>query len=132
MITLVCGPPGSGKTSYVKDHMRWGDLVIDFDYLYSALSFLPTREKPDQLYPYVECARKALYKKIMYGCPVDVWVIMGGARARDREQFPDAKIILLKKSVSECLRNIMKDPERSGEIERYRPMIEKWYRQYDG
>lgn len=31
MIRLICGPPGSGKTSYVTEHATNGDLVIDLD-----------------------------------------------------------------------------------------------------
>lgn len=29
--TLVCGPPGSGKTTYVRERARAGDVVIDLD-----------------------------------------------------------------------------------------------------
>ena len=28
---LICGPPGSGKTSYVKENAKPGDLIIDLD-----------------------------------------------------------------------------------------------------
>tara|TARA_B100001741_G_C16434587_1_gene542603 strand:+ start:432 stop:962 length:531 start_codon:yes stop_codon:yes gene_type:complete len=30
-VTLVCGPPASGKTTYVKENMSEGDIVIDTD-----------------------------------------------------------------------------------------------------
>lgn len=30
-VTLVCGPPASGKTTYVQSHARTGDTVIDLD-----------------------------------------------------------------------------------------------------
>jgi len=32
-IRLVCGPPAAGKTTYVKDHAKQGDLIIDLDAL---------------------------------------------------------------------------------------------------
>jgi hypothetical protein len=36
-ITLVVGPPGSGKARYVSDHMGVADLVVDYDAIASAL-----------------------------------------------------------------------------------------------
>ena len=35
--TLVCGPPGSGKTTYVEQHMKPGDLVWDWDHVANAI-----------------------------------------------------------------------------------------------
>lgn len=32
-IRLVCGPPAAGKTTYVKEHAKQGDLIIDLDAL---------------------------------------------------------------------------------------------------
>lgn len=37
MITVVTGPPCAGKTTYVQQHKRPGDIVIDFDALAQAL-----------------------------------------------------------------------------------------------
>jgi predicted kinase len=131
-VVVVCGPPGSGKSTYVRNAAAWGDLVIDFDRIYSALSGLPEHEKPGNLFDYVDAVRQALYRKL--DGSVDngkAWVVMGGARKRDRERFPGAQIILLKKSVGECLRNLMKDPARRERLEEYRPMIEKWWKQYE-
>lgn len=39
MIYLVTGLPGSGKTTYVKEHMKDNDCVYDFDYLCAAFSY---------------------------------------------------------------------------------------------
>lgn len=37
MLTVVTGPPCSGKTTYVRTHAQQGDIVIDFDNLAEAL-----------------------------------------------------------------------------------------------
>jgi 5-methylcytosine-specific restriction endonuclease McrA len=37
-LTIVCGPPAAGKTSYVREHAQWNDLVIDLDAIIAMLS----------------------------------------------------------------------------------------------
>jgi hypothetical protein len=37
-VTLVCGPPASGKTTYVERHKQAGDIVIDLDAIASAMA----------------------------------------------------------------------------------------------
>ena len=34
---VVCGPPASGKTTYVKQHMIPGDIVVDLDAIIDAI-----------------------------------------------------------------------------------------------
>lgn len=38
MVYLIVGSPCSGKTTYIKEHMKRGDLVCDVDYIYSAIT----------------------------------------------------------------------------------------------
>ena len=30
-VTLVCGPPAAGKTTYVPEHAKPGDVIIELD-----------------------------------------------------------------------------------------------------
>lgn len=38
MVYLVYGPPCSGKTHYIKEHMQDGDIVCEVDDIYAAIS----------------------------------------------------------------------------------------------
>ena len=40
-VVLVAGPPCAGKTTYVREHIRSGDLVLDRDRLEEALTETP-------------------------------------------------------------------------------------------
>jgi hypothetical protein len=37
MLTIVTGPPCSGKTTYVREHAQPGDIIIDLDAIITAL-----------------------------------------------------------------------------------------------
>ena len=38
MVYLIIGSPCSGKSTYIKEHMKRGDLVCDVDLIYGAIS----------------------------------------------------------------------------------------------
>lgn len=48
MVYLIYGSPCSGKTTYVKEHFKAGDIVCDVDKLYAALCFY--EEHNEELY----------------------------------------------------------------------------------
>lgn len=39
MVYLICGSPCSGKSTYVKEHFKAGDIVCDVDRIYSSLCY---------------------------------------------------------------------------------------------
>lgn len=76
MVCVVSGPPGSGKTTYVQQHRERGDLVVDLDYLLSAISFLDVHDKPEELLPFAIAARNAIYDRLAVHSRVKTaWII---------------------------------------------------------
>lgn len=61
MVYLVYGSPCSGKTTYVKEHTKNGDIVCDVDRLYSAISF--NEEHQSELY--AQEVASMLYKELI-------------------------------------------------------------------
>lgn len=134
-ISIICGPPGSGKTTHVMQRMRVGDLVIDLDRIWKAISFQPTYEKPEGLLPYVLAVREALYETILTGIDEGhVWIITGGASRIEREhlrqRFNNAEIVIIKTEPQQCACNIAGDECRSDKVEEYRDPIQQWWSEY--
>lgn len=61
MVYIVYGSPCSGKTTYIKEHIKSGDIVCDVDRLYSAISF--NEEHQTELY--AQEVASGLYKELI-------------------------------------------------------------------
>jgi len=62
-ITLVCGPPGAGKSTYVQDHATPADLIVDYDLIGHALGS-PDRHTHQHIHPVINAARNAVLHQI--------------------------------------------------------------------
>lgn len=77
-ITAVIGAPASGKSTYVRTHMRSGDIVLDFDQLVATIhpSLADPHQRPEYIVPAVRYAWLAMYSKLVtITQPVHVWLI---------------------------------------------------------
>lgn len=134
-ITVVCGPPGSGKTTYVMQKMRYGDLIVDLDRIWEAISLQPIHEKPDGLIHYVLAIREALYESIKTSRDEGhVWIITCAALRKDRERllqrFRNAELVILDTEPLQCELNVAEDPLRSDKIDECRDLIARWWRDF--
>ena len=91
-VFIVCGPPGSGKTSFVAERCTWGDLVVDVDAILAAISGLPWYDKPTALLPVALDVRDYLYTLIRRGIAYvpRAWVIMSESDATKRGEIAQA------------------------------------------
>lgn len=76
-VTVVCGLPATGKSTYVAEHKARGDIVWDFDVFMTALLGLPSRERPDECIAVVLEMRDALVRRLRL-VPVEraSWIIV--------------------------------------------------------
>lgn len=119
-VTLVCGPPASGKSTYVEQNKRATDLVIDLDVIASGMAgttlhawgmkwlggavrkrneILANLHKPD--------AKKHRM----------AWLIVSEPKAEDRQWWVDrlgaTRVVVMEVGVSTCEARMLTDPERS-------------------
>lgn len=134
MITVVCGPPGSGKTTYVKKQMRWGDLIVDLDTILAAISGLDVYEKPETLLSLSLDVKDFLIERSRRGPFANAWIISGAPKIRERDKYRfqlNAKIVVLETSYFECWRRIANDPRRKQKAQQWEPLIKKWWDNYE-
>lgn len=126
--TLVAGPPCSGKNTYVRDHMRAGDLVVDYDALMAALSGQDMHLHEPDLKPYVYEARDRVIKKWESRRDVDLWIIYGAPRRTDRDFYARRgfRVILLDTPERVCTRRA-----RDERPEGWWKYVHRWFRDYE-
>ncbi|HBV97767.1 MAG: hypothetical protein JL50_03000 [Peptococcaceae bacterium BICA1-7] len=134
-VYIVFGAPLSGKVAYVQEYAGRGDLVVDMDRLYQAVSLLPSYDKPDNLFSNVRGIHNLLIDNIKtrYGKWHSAWVIGGYADRYKRDKLADdlgAELIFCDVSKDECLRRLEVDEDRRCRQDEWRGYIEKWFAAY--
>ena len=88
-VFLVWGSPLSGKSSYVKDVMCEGDLIVDMDNIWQCVSGCERYVKPARLNAVVFNMRDNLLESVKYrrGKWLNAYVIGGYPFAQERERL---------------------------------------------
>lgn len=134
-VTVVCGPPGSGKSTYVARKAEWGDLIVDLEAILTAISGYPRHRHPRGLVPFARAAKDELVEAIEIGLPGQrAWVIVGGASRAERQSLRQrlgATVIVFEVPAAECLRRIAADGSRTSRDGYWEPIVARWWQEYE-
>ncbi len=134
-VNIVYGAPGSGKSTYVKEHMKDGDLVVDLDLLKQAISLKSKSEVPDNLLDTAIELRDKLYE-LIEDKTVDaenIWVIASLPRREQRLELVkrfNANLIYCEATVHECIDRVLLDIERTDKQKQI-DIIDSWFANYE-
>ena len=128
-VYIVYGSPLSGKRTLVNQMLEYGDMIVDLDELFRAISGQELYNHPAGLRFNVFALRDKMIDmiKTRYGKWNDAYVITGGANKSEREKLAQelgAESIFCESTKAECLARAAE--ERAGR-ERW---VEKWWDEY--
>ncbi len=137
MAILVCGPIGSGKSTYVREHMDVGDIVVDLDEIFKAFTFLPMYEKPVELLQLMLEIKGFVVMKftrdLLEGNEPEreLWIIECAPTKKQRRKYEsllNAKVVMLDVAAEECKGRI----SRQGRDNLYEQncLIDDWWAKY--
>lgn len=112
VITVVTGPPCSGKTTYVRTHAKPGDIVIDFDLIAQALgSATPHDHSSAVRHVTIQARRAAIGAALTVHHQTPVWIVdcnISGDRMRAYRRA-GARIITLTVDADELHRRASRE-----------------------
>lgn len=134
-MTIVCGPPASGKTTYIKEHAGPDDLIYDLDAIAVQMFGMPARmldgkRRMDALRERNNRLGKLMWANARCIAP-HAWLIVAEAKAERRQWWCDTlkpeSIIVLATPVVVCLeRAAQQSNQRPG----FKQSINDWWRDY--
>lgn len=136
-VFLVCGSPGSGKSTYVFENKSADDLVVDLDYICAALmgemgsahleheaALSVALEVRDFLYSIIR-GRRGKWQR--------AFIVTTIANPREMKALADdlrAEIVLIDTPLQECLKRIRNDPSRRTKRRLFERLAMEWHENY--
>lgn len=125
---VVTGPPASGKSTWVREHARPGDITIDYDDLVACLApGMPSDpvEQPPHIVAVVMAARAAVINDTMLDSTAsyDTYLVhaMPDRHAMNRYRKYGAQIVTIDPGYDECMRRAVDRTPRQQAI------VHDWY-----
>jgi hypothetical protein len=130
-VYIIYGSPLSGKTSTARGMMTLGDIAVDMDMLYQAITLQPPYIKPNSLRFNVFRLRDCLLDQIKtrYGQWSNAYIIGGYPDKYEREVAAKeygAEVLYCESTEDECLRR-RRESGRPDEWDRY---IREWWEKF--
>lgn len=128
-VTLVYGPPASGKTTYVNSVRKVGDLVWDFDAVLQVTTGFSPHYREAQPHPLVMALRDSFIRWMIGNKETaDAWIIESAPTRLERErrrQQLGCSFVLLIADAEECKRRAA---ERGPGWDQ---TIDQWFSRYE-
>lgn len=130
-VYVVYGAPLSGKTTLVHQLAQYGDLVLDIDSIYAAISMQELKGKPNNLRFNVFAIRDKILDMVRtrYGDWYNAYIIGGYPNKFERERLANdlgAELVYCESTKEECYERA-RALQNKFYLEKF---IEKWWKEY--
>lgn len=134
-LTIICGPPASGKTTWVRNHAQPDDIIIDLDMIASELAGVETHgwDRDTYLNPAIYRRNDLLGRLSRPNDWRAAWFIVGEPKATWRawwqRKLQPQRIVVMETPEAECVRRVKSDPQRP--YQGNTDAITRWWFEYD-
>lgn len=131
-VYIIYGSPLSGKNTLAKELMRYGDIALDIDEIWRAITLGDKYIKPNNVRFNVFALRDNLLDQIKtrYGQWYDCYIIGGYPDKYERERISKelgAELIYCESTKEECIKRAIED----GRPKEWIGYINDWWEKYD-
>ena len=127
----MCGPPASGKSTYVSKHKEPGDTIIDFDAIRKSVGGTKWDQDED-----IKRKSFAIRAKMLKGLKDRkrgrCWLIVTAPTPQERdtwcEALGDTTLVLMDTPASVCIKRIIADTERRPQADSMIGAVNRWQR----
>lgn len=131
-LTVVIGPPAAGKSTWVGEHAKRGDLVIDFDKLALALAGpdADPHDHPPALMAVTRAARTAaIGAALKQASRTDVYIIHSNPSAERMADYQraGARVVTVDPG-----RDVVRERCKTERPARMFAAIDAWYKEHSG
>ena len=138
-VYLVTGASCSGKTTWVRERIQEGDIVLDIDDIWQMVSGMPRYTKPNSVKPIVFNIRNTIKEQIAKGIGSwrNAYVIESLPIATDRKReieryrAHNVEVITMNTTREECISRLNAQPSGRN-IKAYEGYINNYYEDFTG
>lgn len=137
MIKIVYGAPASGKSTYVKKHIKDNDIVFDYDRMMQAITLKNKYKRNDNVAYLLITLRSCIIRQhTMTKKKIDdIYIITTFISDKLKKELQyidnnDIEYIKMKTSKNTCLKRIDNDESRKHLAEDMKKRVHQWYNTY--
>ncbi|WMJ84472.1 HK97 family phage prohead protease [Oscillospiraceae bacterium LTW-04] len=133
-INVIIGPPCSGKSTYVQERIKEGDIVSDYDRIARALTYdKQHKTEREAIHPYVIEVRMAILRRLNREKDVkNAWIITTNLSDNFKSYLDTMNPNYIEMDVSkeECYKRLAGDDDRPDK-EAWRTKIDEWFKAHE-